>query len=205
MITRTRLPKRPALGLQLANNVQLTVLLLAVLDGVCAFTVQQRHNKFGIHPPVQPTRIESSSFHLHAKGQDTDEIDRERVPVPRRRRRRDRQPDYDDTQEEFYDQEDSSDQNDEFGSDRDYDDDEFEEDDEDEDWLDDEEIENELFENVVIPNPLLDSIDPDGAADRFPELARDPRFWFDMVLFLAFLNFLSAVGPRDPFPDLPWY
>jgi hypothetical protein len=62
-----------------------------------------------------------------------------------------------------------------------------------------------LFEDVVIPNPLLDSIDPDGAADRFPELARDPKFWFDMLLFLAFLNFLSSVGPRDPLPDLPWF
>jgi hypothetical protein len=60
-----------------------------------------------------------------------------------------------------------------------------------------------LFGNEIIPNELLDNIDPDGAADRFPELARDPRFWFDMFLFVAFLDFLSWVGPRDPFPDLP--
>lgn len=62
---------------------------------------------------------------------------------------------------------------------------------------------HDLLGNVLIPNPILDNIDPDGAADRFPELAKDPRFWFDMVLFIAFLDFLSLVGPRDPFPDLP--
>ena len=62
---------------------------------------------------------------------------------------------------------------------------------------------HDLLGNVLIPNPILDNIDPDGAADRFPELARDPRFWFDIFLFVAFLDFLSLVGPRDPFPDLP--
>ena len=51
----------------------------------------------------------------------------------------------------------------------------------------------------------LDSIDPDGAADRFPELASDPKFWIDMALFIAVLNFLSSVGPQDPFPSLPMY
>jgi hypothetical protein len=80
----------------------------------------------------------------------------------------------------------------------DYLDDDLDDDDEDEEGYD-------LFGTVLIPNPLLDSIDPDGAADRFPELARDPRFWFDMVLFIAFLDFLSYAGPRDPFPDLPMY
>ncbi len=54
----------------------------------------------------------------------------------------------------------------------------------------------EMFSNVIIPNPILDSIDPDGAADRFPELARDPKFWFEIGLFLAFINFLSFIGPR---------
>ena len=81
--------------------------------------------------------------------------------------------------------------------------------DDDDEEFDDDDDENEeeygLFSDVVIDNPLLDSIDPDGAADRFPELASDPKFWFDIVLFLAVLEFLSSVGPRDPFPDLPWY
>ena len=76
--------------------------------------------------------------------------------------------------------------------------------DDDDDYIYDEE-EYDLLSNVLIPNPLLDSMDPDGAAERFPELASDPRFWFDMVLFVAFLNFLSFCGPQDPFPDIPWY
>lgn len=77
-------------------------------------------------------------------------------------------------------------------------------DDDDDDYIYDEE-EYDLMSNVLIPNPLLDSMDPDGAAERFPELASDPKFWFDMVLFVAFLNFLSFCGPQDPFPDIPWY
>lgn len=80
---------------------------------------------------------------------------------------------------------------------------EYDEDDED-DLYDEEEEDYGLFSNVIIDNPILDSIDPDGAAERFPELARDPRFWFDMVLFIAFLNFLSAIGPQDYFPDIPF-
>lgn len=121
------------------------------------------------------------------------EDDRERIRIPRRRRRS--RIDYEEEAEEDYE-------------DAYYDGESlFDDDDDEEDWdeYDDAEEENDLFENTVIPNPLLDSIDPDGAADRFPELARDPRFWFDMVLFIAFLNFLSSVGPRDPFPDIPWY
>lgn len=77
-------------------------------------------------------------------------------------------------------------------------------DDQDEYYDDDDEEEDEeeyeLFGNAIIPNPLLDSIDPDGAHERFPELARDPRFWFDMLLFVMFLDFLSYAGPRDPLP-----
>jgi hypothetical protein len=76
------------------------------------------------------------------------------------------------------------------------------EDDEDYDE-DDDEIDYELLGNILVPNPILDSIDPDGAAERFPELARDPRFWFDMLLFVAFLDFVAYAGPRNPLPDLP--
>lgn len=68
------------------------------------------------------------------------------------------------------------------------------------DYEDDESY--DMLSNTIIPNPILDSIDPDGAAERFPELAADPRFWFDMFLFIAFLNFVSFVGPRNPFPDM---
>jgi hypothetical protein len=97
-------------------------------------------------------------------------------------------------QTDYYDEIDGLEEDDEL--DEEYDD--FDEDDE------DVEEENDLFGNVLIPNPLLDAMDPDGAAERFPELAQDPRFWFDMILFVAFLDFLSFAGPRDPFPDIPW-
>jgi hypothetical protein len=106
--------------------------------------------------------------------------------------------DDDDQEDEYYNEAFDQDEEEEE-DDHDYDDDE--------DWtFDPNDIDTKaLLENMVIPNPLLDSIDPDGAADRFPELASDPKFWIDMALFVAFLNFLSFAGPRDPFPDLPWY
>ena len=81
----------------------------------------------------------------------------------------------------------------------------FDDMDDDDEYDDDDDVENDesfdMFSNTVIPNPILDSIDPDGSADRFPELASDPRFWLDMFLFIAFLNFVSFIGPRNPFPD----
>jgi hypothetical protein len=90
---------------------------------------------------------------------------------------------------------DDEDENDEDGDD----------DEDEDDWSYSDDFGNyNLLGNELIPNPLLDSVDPDGAADRFHELARDPRFWFDMVLFVAFLDLLSLAGPRDPFPDLPY-
>jgi len=75
-----------------------------------------------------------------------------------------------------------------------FDDDEYDDEDEDEAY--------DMFSNTLIPNPILDSIDPDGSAERFPELASDPRFWLDMFLFISFLNILSFIGPRNPFPEL---
>jgi hypothetical protein len=81
-------------------------------------------------------------------------------------------------------------------------DDEYLEDDDDDD---DDDESYDLFSNVIIDNPLLDSIDPDGAAERFPELARDPKFWLDIFLFICVLDFLSLMGPQDNLPDLLWY
>jgi hypothetical protein len=131
---------------------------------------------------------------------DEDEDERELVPV-RRRKGASKYYDQDDDQDEAYDDKESY----YYDDDEMEDDDDWDEDDEDDDEDDGEIDYDYLFENTVIPNPLLDSIDPDGAADRFPELARDPRFWFDMALFIAFLNFLSFAGPRDPFPDIPFF
>ncbi|KAL7509350.1 hypothetical protein ACHAWX_000756 [Stephanocyclus meneghinianus] len=48
--------------------------------------------------------------------------------------------------------------------------------------------------NGIIPNPLLDAMDPDGVYERLgPELFKDWTFWRDMVLFAAFL----ALFTRD--------
>ena len=143
-----------------------------------------------------PSQVSSSSlFQIRASMDDDEE---ELVKVPRRRRRgrlfEDEEEEnafYDQVEERLYEDRD----------DEEWDDEEDEYDDDDDD--DDEEY--GLFSDVLIDNPLLDSIDPDGSAERFPELAADPRFWIDIILFLAFLNFLSAVGPQDYFPDLPWY
>lgn len=45
----------------------------------------------------------------------------------------------------------------------------------------------------IIPNALLDQIDPDGAIERLPELFSDPQFWKDSVIwfFLGFLYLLN--------------
>ena len=132
--------------------------------------------------------------------EDDDDEYWEKVPVPRRGSSRRNRFDGDREEElqgsSYYEQSSYYDVEDEL-DDRDFHDDDDE---------DDEEY--DMFSDVVIPNPLLDSIDPDGAADRFPELAPDTRFWIDLVLFVAALNFLSELGPRNPsfFPwnDIPW-
>jgi hypothetical protein len=165
------------------------------------------------YPPPTAAGRQSTLLYLKMPGggkkkseDDEDPDDRELVPV-RRRKGSSRYYDQDDDGEaNAYDNKESK-----YYDDDEVMDDEDWEEDEDDDWEegDDDEISNDdydyLFEDTIIPNPLLDSMDPDGAADRFPELARDPRFWFDMCLFIAFLNFLSSAGPRDPFPDIPWY
>jgi hypothetical protein len=127
-------------------------------------------------------RYRASPFRILQSSSDDDELSRKRAVILERRRRTRQQDEFDVNQIES-------------------DDDDWDEDDD----LEDDDEDHDLFGNYIIPNPLLDSIDPDGAADRFPELARDPRFWIDMALFVAFLNFLSSVGPRDTLPDIPWY
>lgn len=46
--------------------------------------------------------------------------------------------------------------------------------------------------NGIIPNPLLDAMDPDGVYERLgPELFKDWTFWRDMILFAAFLTLFT--------------
>jgi hypothetical protein len=184
------------------------------MDTGSANTQQKRCSSWTLPTPT-PLRQSSLLYAAPPGGRnkrnsddDEDPDERELVPVRRRKGGGAKYYDQDDDQDEAYDQADDK------GSYY-YDDQEDDEMEDDVDWEeDDEEDEDDgegevnydyLFENTVIPNPLLDSMDPDGAADRFPELARDPRFWFDMALFVAFLNFLSFAGPRDPFPDIPFF
>jgi hypothetical protein len=151
-------------------------------------------SSFVIRTPASLTKITPARSPVLLAVPEEDDEDLKRVKVPIRRQRGrfagDEEEEYD--PDEFYDVDDEYD-------------DEFDDEDEDDEDDDDEDDEYGLFSNVIIDNPLLDSIDPDGSAERFPELASDPRFWFDMVLFFAFLNFLSDVGPRDALPDLQWY
>ena len=46
--------------------------------------------------------------------------------------------------------------------------------------------------NGIIPNPLLDAMDPDGVYERLgPELFKDWTFYRDCALFAAFLAFFT--------------
>jgi hypothetical protein len=195
-----------------------------VIDNTCRSSqiIRRRHGMTlehvtaPLHPPPpvssfpSSTLLQVSRYPQDEDDEDEDEQDKDNyVKVPKGGRRK----------PAYYDDEGMDDYESDFASDRKssyfdredvYDDDEDEDEVDDDDWDDDDEQLDkklsDLFENVVIPNPLLDSIDPDGAADRFlPELARDPRFWLDFALFIAFLNLLSFLGPRDVLPDLPWF
>ena len=142
--------------------------------------------------------VRRGGLRLSSRDDENDEGDDfARVP---RRRRRGRFYDEEDEEDAFYDAVERKIYGENEGSD---DGDDWEEEEEDDDDNEDEDL--GLFSNVLIDNPILDSIDPDGAAERFPELARDPRFWFDMVLFITFLDLISAIGPQNTFPDIPFY
>ena len=80
------------------------------------------------------------------------------------------------------------DEYDEVDFDDEFDDDEDEFDDDEDDYEDEYEDVEEY--NGVIPNVLLDQIDPDGAVERIPQLMSDPSFYRDVgitvVLFLIY-------------------
>ena len=160
------------------------------------------HNKRQVSISISILPSSSSLTKLGARDDD-EEDDREFARVRRSRGRRAyNDDDNDDYERDTYRDSSSimevADLLEEKGlfDDDDLDDDEYDDDDDDDDESYD------VFSKTVIPNPLLDSIDPDGAADRFGELASDPWFWWDMFLFISFLNFISFIGPRNPFPEI---
>ncbi|KAL3816530.1 hypothetical protein ACHAXA_011829 [Cyclostephanos tholiformis] len=54
-------------------------------------------------------------------------------------------------------------------------------------------IEEEITYNGIIPNPLLDAMDPDGVYERLgPELFKDWTFFRDMALFALFLTLFTG-------------
>ena len=89
--------------------------------------------------------------------------------------------DLDDEYEEIYDEDD------------DYDDEDWDEEDDDDEY-------DDFDDDEVIPNPILDSIDPDGALDRLPELFADGTFWRDLSILSVLYLFYAADG-YDAF----WY
>lgn len=64
---------------------------------------------------------------------------------------------------------------------------------------DDEEDQDEPMEGII-PNPLLDNIDPEGAFGRMDELLTDGKFWRDLCILLLLLNFLDNVVVYDDSP-----
>ena len=74
--------------------------------------------------------------------------------------------------------------------------------DDDEDFDEDDEAE-EYEEGILIPNPILDSIDPEGAADRLDELFGDPKWWRDTAAVLA-VTLAAYLYTYDPATLIPW-
>lgn len=125
-----------------------------------------------------------------------DDDDRERVKVPRGGRRR--QKYYD--EEEFDTSKEERDNRRYYDDEEDYYDDEEEYDDDEEDEFDVDfefdrvELDEEYAADILIPNPILDNVDPEGAGERFGEIARDPIFWRDLLIVIAVFNFCEYVA-----------
>jgi hypothetical protein len=149
------------------------VLVLVAMDQVESFSIDARKG-VSLHHQQQQHNLLISRLAVGPLQSRDREDEEDLVKVPRRRRQRDYYEEEEEEEEDYYESESLYDD----------DEDEDEDDDDDDDWEEDDE-DKDLFENAIIPNSLLDSMDPDGAADRFPELARDPRFWVDICLFIA--------------------
>ena len=137
-----------------------------------------------------------------------DNEDRERVRVPRGGRGRgNRQYEEDRSIEEYYEtkerpyyeeEEEEADEEEDYNDDDD-DDEDYYDDDNDIDDYDLKETQNDYDGDILIPNPILDQVDPEGAGERFGEIARDPIFWRDLILVVAIFNFCEYVA------QVPYY
>ena len=122
---------------------------------------------------------------------DDDEMELEYARV-RRRGRRNRYLDDDvDYREDDADYENQRSRRSNARDQFDYDEDE---EDEEDDLFDDESD----FYDGIIPNPILDQIDPDGAIERWSELGTDPKFWRDAFLLLFLLFYGLALEIDNP-------
>ena len=109
----------------------------------------------------------------------------------RREQRRRRRGSYGDDVDEYdgYDAE-FDEEEDDYGEDYEED---YDSDDEDEDFE----------EGILVPNPILDSVDPEGASERIGELFEDPKFWKDMAV-VALVVWTVYYLTYDPTDLIPW-
>jgi len=102
---------------------------------------------------------------------------------------------------------DDVDQNDGYDAEFDEEDDDYYEEDYEDDYdSDDEEEDDEgddFEEGILIPNPILDSVDPEGASERIGELFEDPKFLKDMAV-VAFVVWVVYYLTFDPTDLIPW-
>ena len=99
---------------------------------------------------------------------------------------------------------DDVDQYDGYDAEFDEEDDDYEEDyDSDDDVDDDDDDEDDFEEGILIPNPILDSVDPEGASERIGELFEDPKFFRDMAV-VAFVVWVVYFRTFDPTDLIPW-
>ena len=156
--------------------------------GVEAFSPQTQHI-----PIICSRAISAASTHqspLHARGEgfdldDEDDAERDFAYARRGRRGREEGGYYDDQPSSSSSSSSNKFQDNVEFFDLDDDDDEFEN-----------EVAGDIYDdekfNGIIPNPLLDAMDPDGVYERLgPELFKDWTFFRDMALFAAFLAFFT--------------
>mmetsp|Transcript_23995 Transcript_23995/g.35686 ORF Transcript_23995/g.35686 Transcript_23995/m.35686 type:complete len:156 (+) Transcript_23995:642-1109(+) len=93
-----------------------------------------------------------------------------------------------------------------IGGDEDEDDEDDEDDDDyyydDDDDDDDEYDEYDEAYNDVIPNALLDQIDPDGAIERMPQLLSDPQFYRDVAIVVVLFMVYAFGRLNNPLYDI---